>query len=509
MQISKKCRNFAAGNAADMLRTHHISPFSFRPLILAGALLLLCLSSCTSIREAQDVVSTADSLRSEGVLFDDSAKLASAVSALEPLRLIYPTAYAHANYYYGRLLREAGNQPEAMLAFLRVVHSRTKDHEIIARSWSNIANMCRLAADHELAYEIYKRSAEEFLKANDSIAYYYAINNYAYECAEMRKKTIAFESLRIIEEQCIDSNVMARVLETKAEACLKSNEYDSVLFFINHTYPPFSRETSNLLLRAQAFSYLEEKDSALFYARQVINGASSWFEKNNAYYILANFDDSSSKSDVLQVAADRSDIQKLIEIRQGQLSQATQLLEQDLTRKPNLTWLWTFLVTLCIIATSTSIYIRKKKAKRQLISQQVEALQQTRDSLSAQTRQIENEQKLRQEKMLAEIELFCNSITEENMKKELCWIDFTQMCTIVNQRMFGLVDKLKARGITSMTEIRICVLLALDRFNAKQMANVVPCTYDSFKTTKSLIVKKLNVSRENIHSYLINLAVGG
>ena len=166
-------------------------------------------------------------------------------------------------------------------------------------------------------------------------------------------------------------------------------------------------------------------------------------------------------------------------------------------------------LTLCIIATSISIYIRKKKAKRQLISQQVEALQQTRDSLSAQTRQIENEQKLRQEKMLAEIELFCNSITEENMKKELCWIDFTQMCTIVNQRMFGLVDKLKARGITSMTEIRICVLLALGRFNAKQMANVIPCTYDSFKTTKSLIVKKLNVSRENIHSYLINLAVGG
>ncbi|MBR4459928.1 MAG: hypothetical protein IKS26_00290, partial [Paludibacteraceae bacterium] len=154
-----------------MLRTHHISPFSFRPLILAGALLLLCLSSCTSIREAQDVVSTADSLRSEGVLFDDSAKLASAVSALEPLRLIYPTAYAHANYYYGRLLREAGNHPEAMLAFLRVVHSRTKDHAIKGRSYCNIGIMCGLATEHELAYDMYERSAEEFLKAQDSIAY--------------------------------------------------------------------------------------------------------------------------------------------------------------------------------------------------------------------------------------------------------------------------------------------------------------------------------------------------
>jgi tetratricopeptide (TPR) repeat protein len=285
--------------------------------------------------------------------------------------------------------------------------------------------------------------------------------------------------------------------------------YDSTIYCVRQLQARGNHEPTGILLKAKAYSFLGVKDSAVIYAEQAVQCTNSLFDLNNAYYILANEDATKDKEEALQCTRDRADIQKLIEIRQGQLSQATQLLEQDLTRKPNLTWLWATLATLCIIATSTSIYVRKKKAKHQLISQQVEALQQTRDSLSAQTRQIENEQKLRHEKMLAEIELFCNSITEENMKKELCWIDFTQMCTIVNQRMFGLVDKLKARGITSMTEIRICVLLALDRFNAKQMANVIPCTYDSFKTTKSLIVKKLNVSRENIHSYLINLAVGG
>jgi len=506
-----------------MPRVNHILPPSLRPLILAGALLLLCLSSCSrvqSIREARTIVAEADSLRNAGQSLSpsafhlstsqsDSTTIASAVSTLEHVRLIYPTAYAHANYYYGRLLREAGNQPEAMLAFLRVVHSRTQDHEIIARSWSNIANMCRLAADHKMAYDIYVRSAEEFLKAKDTTTYYYALNNMAFERAEEGRKDEAISIISQIESICKDQGVLTKNWETRADAYIQAQMYDSTIYCVRQLQARGNHEPTGILLKAKAYSFLGVKDSAVIYAEQAVQCTNSLFDLNNAYYILANEDATKDKEEALQCTRDRADIQKLIEIRQGQLSQATQLLQQDLNRKPNLTWLWTLLVTLCIIATSTSIYIRKKKAKRQLISQQVEALQQTRDSLSAQTRQIENEQKLRQEKMLAEIELFCNSITEENMKKELCWIDFTQMCTIVNQRMFGLVDKLKARGITSMTEIRICVLLALDRFNAKQMANVIPCTYDSFKTTKSLIVKKLNVSRENIHSYLINLAVGG
>ena len=154
--VRKNASNFAPANVADMLRISHISPLSFRPLILAGALLLLCLSSCSrvqSIREARTIVAEADSLRNAGQSLSpfsfhlspsksDSCAMADAAATLEPLRLIYPTDYAHANYYYGRLLREAGNQPEAMLAFLRVVHSRTKDHEIIARAYSNIGTMC-------------------------------------------------------------------------------------------------------------------------------------------------------------------------------------------------------------------------------------------------------------------------------------------------------------------------------------------------------------------------------
>ncbi len=200
-----------------MPRISHISPLSIRPLILAGAVLLLCLSSCSrvqSIREARTIVAEADSLRNAGQSLSpsafhlspsksDSTTIASAVSALEPVRLIYPTDYAHANYYYGRLLREAGNHPEAMLAFLRVVHSRTKDHEIIARSWSNIANMCRLAADHEMACQILDYAAKEFLLNNDTLLYYYSLNDKAVDLAINRNFVEACELTDIIEKKLL------------------------------------------------------------------------------------------------------------------------------------------------------------------------------------------------------------------------------------------------------------------------------------------------------------------
>ncbi len=182
-------QSLAAKTAADMPRLSHISPHSFRPLILAGAVLLLCLSSCSrvqSIREAQQIVAEADSLRSAGQSLSpftfhlspsksDSATIASAVSALEPLRLIYPTAYAHANYYYGRLLRG-------------VVHSCTKDHEIIARAYANIASMCRRAQEYPLSCQMDFFSARHFLANNDSIHYYYSLNNVAFDYAELNEK---------------------------------------------------------------------------------------------------------------------------------------------------------------------------------------------------------------------------------------------------------------------------------------------------------------------------------
>ncbi|MBE6324973.1 MAG: hypothetical protein E7074_08390 [Bacteroidales bacterium] len=500
-----------------MPRINHISPFSFRPLILAGALLLLCLNSCSrvqSIREARTIVAEADSLRSAGQSLSpfafhlspsksDSTTIASAVSALEPLRLIYPTTYAHANYYYGRLLREAGNHPEAMLAFLRVVHSRTQDHVIKGRSYCNIGIMCGLATEHELAYDMYERSAEEFLKAQDSIAYYYALIDMAFELAEMKQKTLAYDLLN----QVIDTfpYMQGLLLSTKAEACFKLEEYDSILYYEKQIPYPLNQEPSNLLLFAQAYAGLNCLDTAIFYANRVMEESSFYGDKYNALYILSHCDSTINKEGVLSLTSERADIQMLHTSTLNSLSQATQLLEQDLSRKPNLTWLWTLLVTLCIIATSISIYIRKKKAKHQLLSQQVESLQHKHQSLAEQNQQLQNAHSEYLEQMKQDVQQLCkNILSSTDPQAVLSWNDYNQMCKYVNTNFFGLAYKLEGLGLVEH-EVRFCMLVVL-KLSQKEMAEWMRMGYSSIGGKKRDLSKKLRKSSSSLYDFLLLLA---
>ena len=80
-------------------------------------------------------------------------------------------------YEQGKALREEGKQVEAMQAFIEAAHSGTDDEALLGRVWSNMANMCRQANDHQTAFEVYTLSAEHFRKAADTLAYAYALNN--------------------------------------------------------------------------------------------------------------------------------------------------------------------------------------------------------------------------------------------------------------------------------------------------------------------------------------------
>ena len=432
--------------------------------------------------------------------------MADAAATLEQVRLIYPTAYARANYYYGRILREHNNHPEAMLAFLRVVHSRTKDHEIIARSWSNIANMCRLAADHEMAYDIYARSAEEFLKAKDTTTYYYALNNMAFEMAEMSNVQEAVSLFNVITGQCSTNEVQVKVLETKAVLFLNAHQYDSAIFYINEFQRYGNQESTGFLVKAQAFDNLGQYDSAVCYASKTIESAPSWFDLNNAYYILANDDANKSKEDALQIAADRSDVQKLIEIRQGQLSQAVQLLEQDLNRKPDLKWLLAVLVTLAVIGATLSIYIKRKRRKHQLISQQVDNLRQEQAVLSSQTQHLKSVNIECEEQVKHNITLFCQKVLlSPNPQEVISWDNYKQMRAIINENFFGLADKLEDLGLADH-EVRFCVLVLL-RFNRKKSAEWMRLGVASIGGKKRDIAMKLGQKSAHLYDFLLSLAL--
>ncbi len=278
----------------------------------------LLLAACAphSVDEARRVVAEADSLWQAGQTYDDSLRLAQAYETLSSfnnplLSTLHPkrsTDYAHACYHYGRLLRRADDPVAAMQVFISGTHSGTNDHHILGRIYSNIGSICHLAIEYQLSYNMYEITAQQYHLNHDTILYYYSLNDMAIELAEQGKK----DSCNLIVNQVLDLNYPDSTLNalcyfSKAEVYLQCKQYDSVIVCAHQSkqyYPDFPSATLQL---AQAYSFLGIKDSAVFYAKQVMELSNALFDQNNALYILTQDDESTDKETALRISADRSD----------------------------------------------------------------------------------------------------------------------------------------------------------------------------------------------------------
>lgn len=200
-----------------------------------------------SVREAQRTVAVADSLRvNEGRQYDDSLALAEAYGTLGRWRLVYPDDYARACYYYGRLLRNHGDQTAAMQAFISGTHAPHvqrvlplpwfSDYHILGRIYSNMGTMCHLVGEFELGYHMYELSAMAFHKANNSTAYYYALNSMALELAMQKLHDETLSLLDSIEQECTDAEVQTKLWETKTILYRNIAQYDSAIFAAKELY---------------------------------------------------------------------------------------------------------------------------------------------------------------------------------------------------------------------------------------------------------------------------------
>ena len=156
------------------------------------------------------------------------------------------------------------------------------------------------------------------------------------------------------------------------------------------------------------------------------------------------------------------------------------------------------------------LYIKRKRRQHQLYSQRVAKAQEEHRNLSNQNTQLEQSLTQHQKKALAEIEVFCAAIQNRfDLNEKLCWKDFSKMCSIVNQRMFGFVDKLNKILVLNEKEMRLCVLVVIGNFNNNEMADIICYDPHSLRSIKSKIAGQLGISGKNMHSYLLKLAIGG
>ncbi len=459
--------------------------------------LLLACSPC-ALHEARCVVAKADSLRNQWQIYgdekEDSITLANAYHMLYRWRTLYPYYFTHACYHYGCLLREQENPIGAMEIYLQAMHTRTDDYDILGRVYSNVGDICHSAGEYSLSYDMFDCSANTFLRGGDTLSYFDCLSRMAYELAVLNKKDSCFSLLDSVSHCSVsDDYLVSYCLMTRAKAYFMNHQYDSTVYYAHEGLKKLHDEPMSLLLLAQSYSYLNQKDSATYYAKLVLANSPDWTSQNNALYILTNDDESKDKSGIREVAASRSDVQKLLEIRQGKLSQAVQLLKQDINRKSDVKLYCALGIILVLIIMSIGYYIYRKRQKHELILQTTEDL----------TARYQKNRK----RMAEEIENNCTLLRDnEGLLRELVLKNYGEMYNVIDRDFYLLASKLRGRKILNNQEICFCILVLLN-LHRSQIADLLHYAQSSIGQTKHRVAKKLGTNSKNLRSFLISMAI--
>ena len=468
-------------------------------------LMALLMTACAprGVDEACCVVAEADSLWQAGQTYDDSLRLAQAYETLSSfcsplLSTLHPkhsTDYAHACYHYGRLLRRADDPVAAMQVFISGTHSGTDDHHILGRIYSNMGSICHLASEYQLSYDMYERSAHYFLENGDTLLYYYGLNEMAQELAEQGEKEATLAQLKVITDNCRDKDVLYYTFRTKAILYRELKDYPLALLSIDSLCQIGTPHPSDIVIKAQAFEALNKQDSALRYAKYVMGLATaSEQDKYNMLYIIMNDDSSLSNESMLQYTAQRSDIETdVLNPLFEQLAVAKVLLIQDLTRQPDLRWLYAIAGILVIGGIGTLYYRSKKRKQHKLLSQQIDLLEQ----------QYTDTQKAIEQDVLNK----CALLRENNsLTKTLAWSDYDKMCHIVDTEFYMFATKLRNLHVLNETEIRLCVLVLIG-LNRSDISETLPYSLSGVGKLKDQSAKKLGTSGKELQKFLLKMVV--
>lgn len=469
--------------------------------------------SCSHIREAQKTVESADSLFVYGILYKDSMNIARAAKTFQSYQVCYSDEYARTNYYYGRLLREKGKQAEAMQCFLKVLHSHSDDHNFRGRTYTNMAVMCRQEGNHPLAYTMFELSSKEFYEEKDTTAYFYALNSMAFELAELARKDECLSLLSEIEQNCKNKQVLLKILETKAEVYFMAQQYDSAIYYADLLHKQGNSEPTGILIKAQSFSYLGQHDSAVVYARKVVDNTVSLFDLNNSLYILANEDENAKIEEIQKRHTERSDIQKQIELRHAELSRAIEIMQQDMNKKSDYRGIILLVMAIgTVIIVFVAYYLVKRKRKMLILEQnrlqnQKQQIRKANEELIQQQEQIMQINAEYSQQRINEIEHLCEAIrNSEDMAKDIYWSDEKQMCKLINEKFNFFANKLAANNLTR-AEFRLCILVLIDlRFDV--MSEMIPYALNSIGKLKDTTAKKLGTTGKNLRKYLLNMVIG-
>lgn len=371
--------------------------------------------------------------------------------------------FALENYQRGRELRAEGKEVEAMQCFIDAAHSGTTDMRLLGRVYSNMANMCRQAERHELACTLYEQSTGFFNMAHDTLAVAYALNNMAWEKAVMGEKAPALALVDSAVRLFPSEEVLSKVKESQAAACLYAQQYDSAIYFAHQ----IEDTVYGYMLLAQAFALVERCDSALFYVSPLVEQTLNPRYLDDIYYILSHCDSTAATSDVIALTDKRTDVQRELEQFKSEMAQAVLLLQQP---EQDYKTLWFILIGFVpVIGFMGWLYLNGRSSSKHKVEQSLLHIRQSRE-----------------------------------LKKDLQLSDYPAFCHNVDSQLYGLAGKLRSRGLTER-EVRIAVLVLLE-FSYAEIADMLNRAESGIGKDKYIIAKKLGVRAKSLKNELLSIA---
>ena len=160
-------------------------------------------------------------------------------------------------------------------------------------------------------------------------------------------------------------------------------------------------------------------------------------------------------------------------------------------------------------------YQLTKKTKREMLKQkhlqnrQLETEQQNEELLAIQEK-LKADNLLYTQTRIRHIENNCEALRcSADWKKDLCWENYDRMCGIVNTHFFLFANKLQVTKNLQEKDIRLCVLVLLDMFDSKQMADILCYAESGIRNYKQKVAQKVGTTSKKLREFLVDLAVSG
>lgn len=454
--------------------------------IFIAILLIGCLTSCQSWREAKTVVAEADSLLvHKKTILRDTAALNFAINTLDgPLGYIFAKQdLAKAYYFMGRNFYYLNDFSTAADYYILCDRLNPKDPLYKGRVNSCMGYLCKQDSCFEEALVFYERSSSAFKESGSEWYYAHNLLNVAEQHVCLCEYAKADSVLQIASSYDIDSAYYADIVDIKALALYNQEMYDSALMCllrIKNTPRPIEARCYSYWLISRCYNRTKKIVEAVPYADYIVTNSCNAVYRSNAYYILTLFARTNNNVDLLvKFSNNREDEDRRQRHFSESYAQASNKLNRYLENPYPHRGLYTIIVcsVLVLILLSWIIYVLIKRHRCVLVKRDKEN-QDRRD-------------------------LFARRIYDHSVYFT-SWQDYKKLRELANSHFNNMCYQLEDTYHLSEQEMKICLMVLLEYSN-KQMAEILFVQPNTISKAKSKIAKQLNTSSAELRTSLLDI----